>query len=69
MCLSLFRLAAIHIYIYIYIISTTHRASGFQGIEVGLPQNWGYHFAGSHNKVYHSLGSIRGHPYLGKLPG
>ena len=36
--------------------------------DLGVSQNWGYHFRGPHNKDYSILGSILGSPHFGKLP-
>ena len=37
-------------------------------LNMGISQNYGYHFGGPHNKDYSILGSILGSPYFGKLP-
>ena len=36
--------------------------------EVGVSQNWGYHFGGPYTKGYSILGSLLGCPHFGKLP-
>ena len=36
--------------------------------HMGVSQNYGYLFGGSHNKDYSILGSILGSPYFGNLP-
>ena len=38
-----------------------------KGPYMGVYQNYGYLFGGSHNKDYSILGSILGSPYFGKL--
>ena len=36
--------------------------------DLGVSQNYGYHFGGPNNEDYSILGSILGSPYFGKLP-